>query len=350
MLRILLSKDWLASRDEILRRIADDVANERPGRILMVPELISHDTERRLCKVAGDTVSRFAEVLSFTRLASRVADMAGNSAVQCLDNGGRIVTMAAATRQLHSRLKVYASVETKPEFLSELVDVVDEFKRCCISSGDLMYAATQTEGTLAQKLEELALILETYNALCAQGRRDPRDQMTWCLEQLEDNDFAAKHVFYIDGFPDYTRQNLAILEHLIRESSMVTVGINCDSLDSNALAFEKAADTAAQLIRCAKQAGIPVEIQNLDGRDDGLMRMCNALFQGQLPDAELLAGKVTAVSADSVQAEVHSAADYVMELVRNGSRYRDISIVCGDMGAYENTLGMIFRRRGKLKK
>ena len=346
MLRILLSKDWLASRDEILRRIADDVANERPGRILMVPELISHDTERRLCKVAGDTVSRFAEVLSFTRLASRVADMAGNSAVQCLDNGGRIVTMAAATRQLHSRLKVYASVETKPEFLSELVDVVDEFKRCCISSGDLMYAATQTEGTLAQKLEELALILETYNALCAQGRRDPRDQMTWCLEQLEDNDFAAKHVFYIDGFPDYTRQNLAILEHLIRESSMVTVGINCDSLDSNALAFEKAADTAAQLIRCAKQAGIPVEIQNLDGRDDGLMRMCNALFQGQLPDAELLAGKVTAVSADSVQAEVHSAADYVMELVRNGSRYRDISIVCGDMGAYENTLGMIFRRRG----
>ena len=346
MLRILLSKDWIACRDEILNRIESDVANELPGRILMVPELISHDTERRLCKVAGDTVSRFAEVLSFPRLASRVADMAGNSAVQCLDNGGRIVTMAAATRQLHSRLKVYASVETKPEFLAELVDAVDEFNRCCISSGDLMYAASQTEGTLAQKLEELALILETYDALCAQGRRDPRDQMTWCLEQLEDNDFAAKHVFYIDGFPDYTRQNLAILEHLIQESSMVTVGVNCDCLDSNALAFEKAADTAAQLIGCAKRSGIPVEIQTLDGRDDGLIRMCNALFQGQLPAAEILKGRVSAVSADSVQAEVHSAADHVMELVRNGNRYRDISIVCGDMGAYENALGMIFRRRG----
>ena len=345
MLRILLSKDWIACRNEIMTRISEDVTDELPGRILMVPELISHDTERRLCKVAGDTVSRFAEVLSFPRLASRVADRAGSGAVQCLDNGGRIVTMAAVTRQLHSRLKAYASVETKPEFLSELVDAVDEFKRCCITSADLMYASSKTEGTLAQKLEELALILEGYDALCAQGRRDPRDQMTWCLHQLQEDNFAGEHVFYIDGFPDYTRQHLAILEHLIQNSPMVTVGINCDVLDSNALAFEKAADTASQLIRCAKNAGIAVEIQTLDGRNDGLQKLCCALFQGKMPDKSELEGRVRAVYADSVQTEVHAAADAVMQLVKSGCRYRDISIVCGDMGTYENVLRMIFKRR-----
>ena len=251
MLKIILSTDWVTCGNEILSRIAEDVAQQRPGRILMVPELISYDTERRLCKTAGDTASRFAEVLSFPRLASRVADRVGNCAIRCLDDGGRIVAMAAATRALHSELKSYASVETKPEFLKELVDAVDEFKRCCISSQDLKEAALRTEGTLAQKLSELALILESYDALCAQGLRDPRDQMTWCLEQLQEDDFASEHVFYIEGFPDFTRQHLAILEHLIQKSAMVTIGLTCDRLDSDALAFEKAADTAAQRGFCA---------------------------------------------------------------------------------------------------
>ena len=74
MLHLLLGTDWTANRDEVMKRIAADVAGRRGNRILMVPELISHETERRLCAAAGDTASRYAEVLSFTRLCSRVND------------------------------------------------------------------------------------------------------------------------------------------------------------------------------------------------------------------------------------------------------------------------------------
>ncbi len=346
MLRLILTKDWVSGRKEILSRIAQDVEQEQSGRILIVPELISHDTERRLCKAAGDTASRFAEVLSFPRLASRVAEYVGGEKNECLDNGGRIVAMAAATRQLHSRLKVYAAVETKPEFLKELVDTVDEMKRCCISAADLKAASEKTTGTLAQKLEELSLVLEAYDALCAQGRRDPRDRMTWCLEQLEDSNFASEHVFYIDGFPDFTRQHLAILEHLIRESPMVTVCLNCDSVQSKALAFEKAGDTASQLYRCGKNAGVAVEIQYLEPRNHALQDLCEGLFQGSMPTQEQLSGCITAAFADSVHNEIHGAAQQVLKLVQQGCRYRDISIVCADMGAYEDSLEMIFARYG----
>ena len=207
MLTLLLGQDWTANRDAILQRISKDVSLKKSGRVLIVPELISHDTERRLCAWAGDTASRFAEVLTFTRLAKRVSDAVGLGARECLDNGGRLVAMASASRQLHSKLKAYAAVETRPEFLTGLIDAVDEFKRCCIEPEDLMAASKISEGSLAQKLEELSLLLEAYNSLCARGKRDPRDQMTWLLEQLEDSTFAAEHVFYIDGFPDFTRQH-----------------------------------------------------------------------------------------------------------------------------------------------
>ena len=153
MLTLLLSKDWVAGREAVLRRIAQDVREKKAGRVLLVPELISHDMERRLCAAAGDTASRFAEVLSFTRLASRVADSVGSAAKECLDAGGRVVAMAAAARQLHSRLKAYASLQTKPEFLEGLVDAVDEFKPCCISPEDLRLAYQRSEGEFAKKLE-----------------------------------------------------------------------------------------------------------------------------------------------------------------------------------------------------
>ena len=211
MLELIIGRDWTANSDAILARVADDVRHRRGGRILLVPELISHDMERRLCAAAGDQASRYAEVLSFTRLARRVSDAVGHAPMDCLDNGGRVVAMAAAARQLHSRLKAYAAVETKPEFLTQLVNAVDEFKRCCITSEQLMEASRRCEGALAQKLEELSLLMEAYDALCQLGKRDPRDQMNWVLEELEDSDFAQNRVFYIDGFPDFTGQHMAIL-------------------------------------------------------------------------------------------------------------------------------------------
>ena len=99
MLTLLLGTDWTANRKEILNRISIDVRRKKEGRILMVPELISHETERRLCAAAGDTASRYAEVLSFTRLARRVSDFTGIPPEQCLDNGGRVVAMAVSARQ-----------------------------------------------------------------------------------------------------------------------------------------------------------------------------------------------------------------------------------------------------------
>ena len=344
MLTLLIGTDWTANRQEILNRISMDVGRKKGGRILMVPELISHDTERRLCAAAGDTASRYAEVLSFTRLARRVSDSVGNAAMECLDNGGRVVAMAAAARALTGKLKAYASVETKPEFLSGLIDAVDEFKRCCISSTTLMNTSRLLSGSFAQKLEELALLMEGYDALCAHGKRDPRDQMSWCLEELEDSEFAKNHVFYIDGFPDYTRQHLDILAHLIAESPSVTVSLNCDSVGSKLMAFEKAGETAKQILDCARKANVPYEVVEVKGEQD-LSNVSLKLFQGTIEKGSEK-DHLECFLAESPYMEAMGAAEQVMELVRSGCRFRDINLVCTDMNTYAPLVSQVFRRFG----
>ena len=281
MLTLVYGADWTANRDYILNMLAHDVSERRANRILLVPELISHDTERRLCAVAGDTCSRYAEVMSFSRLTSRICEWAGCGMQECLDNGGRLVAMAAAARQLHSKLKVYACVETKPEFLTELVDAVDEFKRCCITAHDLIAASKQTESIFAQKLEELSLLFEAYDAICQQGKRDPRDQLLWGLEQLQDCDFAQQHVFYIDGFPDFTMQNMAVIDHLIAYAPHVVVSMHCDRPGSDRLAFSKAGDTASKLLRMASQSGTKINTHYVETADTVVSNICNRLFDVQ---------------------------------------------------------------------
>ena len=345
MLTLLLCRDQSQGTNAILSRISADIAAKKPNCILMVPELISHDMERRLCKTAGDTASRFAQVLSFSRLASRVAEEMGSCAEEFLDNGGRIVVMAAAARQVQSKLKAYAAMANKPEFLTELVDAIDEFKRCCIGPQELMAASAMLEGSFAQKLEELSLLMESYNALCAQGKRDPRDQMNWVLDQLEDCDFAQRHTFYIDGFPDFTRQHMAILEHLIRNAPNVTVCLTCDKPGSYALSFEKAGQTAQEILKLAKHAGVDTKIVHLQ-QDDGLLsRVREGIFEGKMPELELNSD-VKLIRANSVHQACMAAAEQVRSIVRSGGRYRDVMVVCPDPASFRAQLRLVFRRCG----
>ncbi len=345
MLEILYGTDWVANRDAIFHRICDDISNRRGNRILMVPELTSHDAEKRLCQLAGDTASRYAEVLTFTRLASRVADAAGHGAISCMDNGGRIVAMASAARQLHSKLKAYASVETKPEFLISLVDAVDEFKRCCISGEDLMTASKNTTGSLAQKLEELSLLLQTYDMICHRGKRDPRDQMTWLLEQLEDSTFGEEHTFYIDAFPDFTRQHMAILEYLIRVCPNVVISLNCDRPGTDTPGFEIPGATASDLISCAKRHGVAFELHNIPAARSELSAVKERLLSGGAENI-CQADRLKVYRTGSVYQECVAAAQQIVKLLHTGVRYRDIGVVCAEQDAYTSILEMSFHRCG----
>lgn len=346
MLTLVLGRDWTANRDQILYMIAQDVKAEKPGRILLVPELISHDMERRMAAAAGETASRFAQVLSFSRLARRVSEMVGSASAECLDNGGRIVAMASAARQLSGELRYFASMETKPEFLMDLVDAVDEFKRCCISAEDLRAASQKSEGSFAQKLKELSLLMDAYDGLCQHGKRDPRDQMTWVLEMMEDMDFLQDHVFYVDGFPDFTRQHMAVLELLLRRCGNVIVSLNCDCVDTKELAFEKAAQTARELIACANRAGVKVQFCSPEESQHPLCKVRQGLFQGKTDYDPALKDKLHLIRTESVYLECQAVAEAILEKVASGDRYRDFALVCADMEAYRRTLQLVFRKCG----
>jgi ATP-dependent helicase/nuclease subunit B len=306
-------------------------------RIVIVPEQLSHQTEWSLSELCGDQVSFVSEVLSFTRLYSRVCSICGGGARAILDQGGRILTARLALSSVLSQLKVFASAAGKAEFLSSVVSMIDEFKSYDVSPSQLMEASRKATGLFSEKLRELSLILGAYEAVSAQGAADPRDQLTLLKNKLRDGDYAKERYFFVDGFTDFSAQELGVLRELLRQSQNMTVTVPCDSLEGEDSLFAPGRETANRLKALAQELGQPVEIvYTMEKRQlpPELTYLEENLFSyGAMP----YAGKTTYISVSSqetVLEECRRCGAVLRQHAMEGMRFREMAICVGDEKQY----------------
>ena len=138
MLKLILGRARTGKTTELLQRVAGE--GKRRPQVILVPEQVSHDMERRLCAQCGPEASRYGEILSFTRLAQRVFTQGGGLAVPQLDAGGRLLLMSQAVAAVGGSLKVYARPSRKAAFLEQLLATADELKSYCVRPEELLSA------------------------------------------------------------------------------------------------------------------------------------------------------------------------------------------------------------------
>lgn len=346
MLTILTGPDRMELTNVVLRQLREATLAERAGQILIVPEQFSHAAERNLCAFCGDTVSRFAEVLSFSRLSDRLAACHGGAARAYLDKGGQLLTMALAAEQVSARIKLFAPVLRKSDFLSDMVRVVTEFQSYCLLPTQLKNAAEQETGLFAQKLEELSTLYEAYLAVCANGKADPADKLLRLIDELAEEPWAKGKVFYLDGFSDFTGAEFAVLESLLLHGDHVVLTL-CTGVPGTAMEQQRL-DMLRLLYRTAAKWEISCRTQTVESyarRDAALQKFLTGLFSNQETGA-FKADSVHLCVYSSVEEECRGAVQHVRTLLSQGARCRDISIACTNMMLYEAPLTAAFRSAG----
>ena len=88
MLRLILGRAGSGKTAAVMEEIRDAVREHRGGRILLVPEQYSHEAERELCAVCGDSLSLYGEVFSFSGMARRGRDLAGQGRASAVHVAG----------------------------------------------------------------------------------------------------------------------------------------------------------------------------------------------------------------------------------------------------------------------
>ena len=213
MLTLLYARAGQEIRRELLERLGASPAQRR---LLLVPEQYSHESERAMCQVLGNGASRTCEVLSFTRLAGRLREVAGGGAAPVLDGGGRMLLMYAALRQCAPQLRIYRSPSRKPAFLTHVLATIDECKSCCVQPQQLLEAGEELGGQQGDKWRDIGLLYAAYEALAAQGAADPRNRLDVLAQQLTETGWAQGKEIAVFGFTDFTPQEEQVLEQIGR--------------------------------------------------------------------------------------------------------------------------------------
>lgn len=345
MLHFLLDADRLKNTDELIGCICARAKEGTTGQVLIVPEQYSHAAERALCAAGGDTISRYAEVLSFTRLASRLFSLYGGVCEEYLDKGGRLLSVYLAAEQVRPRLKYYAAVSTKPEFLQRLGAAMEEFLSYCLPPEALREASRRVSGQFAQKLEELSLLYESYLSVCKNGRSDPVTRLERLRMLLQQTDYASEHIFYLDGFTDFTAAEQGVLTELLRRAPEVHIALCTDG--SGKSVFRAASETMKELKKQAARWNVQTVTEHplcTSSRSQTLCGWLDGLFAPARQPETGAAGTLLLHHAASAEQECAYAARRVRQLLQEGCRCREIGIALSDRAAYEPVLRVLLTR------
>ncbi len=231
--------------------------------LLIVPEQFSFASERAILTSLGTRDAQRIEVLSFTRLADYVGRSLGGLAHDFADDGTKIIIMLRALEGIRDELQFYASHVESVALARELISLVSEFKKECITPQMLREAAEKTDiKTLRSKLRELALIYTAYTSLF-ENKYDDTDSIPDKLcDTLSANNFFSGHTIVIDAFKGFTAQEFEIIKHLTRQAENVYITLCTEDIYGKdpSMIWDAVNETGKRLARIAKDEGVSVAV------------------------------------------------------------------------------------------
>ena len=349
MLELVLGRYGSGKTQHLYTQIKEKIDLGIGDLVLLVPEQYSHAAERELAKLLGPKSNMFVEVLSFKRLSNRVENELGGAAKKSLDEGGRILAMRLALEAVHPQLKLYKSINRKPEFLSSLLDTLDELKQHTIDPPHLLDLAIHVEGKLQDKLHDLAYLLAAYTRIS--GRLDPRDKLTKLADSIENSSFTRSH-FFIDGFSDFTAQESLVLRKLLRFGASISLSLTCGGLWDDSPIFKAPVHTAKFFKDFSENLGKTVTLTHCT-QENKAPKALTQIEKYLFSNAPLESLPTTTqeglhlFSAQNPLDECKQAAAYVAYLVREkGYRYWDIAVSVRGFTDYEHMLESTFSYYG----
>lgn len=349
MLTLIIGRGKTGKTYRLLERVKNCPGMNMAQRIVIVPEQLSHSTERRLSALCGDEISFVSEVLSFTRLYNRVCSIYGGGARNTLDTTGRILTAKLALDSIRHRLKVFAAASGRSEFLGNMVEMIDELKRYEITPQILLETAGKSQGIFAEKLSEIALILSAYEALTATGAFDPRDHLSLLVGILQEGGYARGRSFFVDGFTDFSTQEIHVLSQLLQDSDDMTVTVPCDDLTGSDPLFNPGRETAQRLIQMAESCGKRVQVIHAD-YERPLPEALTYLEKHLLDyGAEPYEGNADCITLGEFQdrlSECRRCGAVLKKQAMEGMRYRDMTVAACDEAGYGGLMEAVFRTMG----
>ncbi len=342
MLRLLLGAAGSGKTKRVCEEIRDRM-DERSGMVLLTPEQQSHRAERYLAAVCGPRLSLCGEVLSFTRMYNRAAVELGGLADPLPDRGGRLLMMALALEDVGPRLRCFGERSRRADFLRRLLSTAEELQSSMTTPEELLSAAEKASGAMRDKLTDMALLLEAWEAVQTRLLGDCRDAAARLADGIADCTVGVGGV-WADGFTDFTARELAVLEGILRRGTELTVALTLGEGEEDR--FRVTEGCFRSLMDMARRLGAETRVERLpDPEADPIRRLAENLDHYDAPPFPAEDGSLELCRMDSFSGECRWAAARIREMMMDDEslRFADFAVAVPGFGERRSVLASAFR-------
>lgn len=352
--------------NEIKSRIDNGV--EHPL-ILLVPEQFSLQAERNLAStmVAGGIIK--TEVLSFRRMAYRVFNEVGGITTSRINSAGKCIIVHKMLESLKDDLEIFSKSASQKGFVNTMCDMIAEFKRYNVTPDDLENTCSKLKDELLKKkLRELALIYSEYEKAINNNKyKDADDDLTILYEKLDKTNIFDGAEIWIDEFSGFTSQEYKIIGKLMQKALRVSICLCTDCLTEEMFGndaklsnvFSPVDNIYKKIMKMAVEFNVKVEPpiflneQMYRFKDSPeLEHLERYYFAFPYKKYEINAknsnrGDISIFTASNIYTEIEDTARHIISLCRDrGLRFRDITVVSGNLDMYEKFIRVIFDQYG----
>ena len=313
--------------------------------VFIVPEQFSFESERAILKALGDKTAQNVDVLSFTRLSDEVGRIVGGIAGRLLNECDKLVFIKQALNYVRDDLKLWRSYTDSVNFAKNILDAISELKLNAVMPKDLRNAAEKAEGSfLSEKLKDLALVYENYDAMLGEKFIDPIDSLTKLNLSLEKHAyFKDKHVFF-DSFKGFTGQQFRIVEKIISQAENVYFSFTNDYENKREFnIYSNIRKVVQRIENSAKKYNVNISDPIILGEpryNSNNLSAVEALISGKDITDTVKDDNVNIYACGTVSDEAEYVARTIKKLTReNNYRYRDIVIIARDEEIYREQIG-----------
>ncbi len=312
--------------------------------VLVAPEQYTHIAEHKLLGAIGSISPQSAEVTSFNKMITRMERDEGIANI--LSPMAKSIIMADILSD--AKLKYFDKASAQAGFSDVCLKLVGELKKYCISPLQLAEANENISNPrLKLKIEDICDIYSQYISRIAEKGFDSDDGASVLAERIAAGGEYGDTVFFFDEFTSFIPQELEIIKQLAIRAEDVYITLCTDGRDNTL--FAPIADTESKLRRMCREAGIefaqPVVLtgnkkhgRELAFLEKNLLPYPRAKYDDDCQDINIL-------SAANPYAEVEDAARRILRLCRDeGYRYRDIAVICSELGTYAPYIKPVFDR------
>jgi ATP-dependent helicase/nuclease subunit B len=315
--------------------------------ILIVAEQYTFEAEKALCSRLGGLLG--IQVLSFSRLCERVLQEQGN-ALPVIGGPGRRMILKKAALDRRQELKLFARVAESRGFVQRMDDIITRCKQSGATPEDLKRTAeTLPEGSqLRGKMEDIALLYGESEAFLRDRYLTESDLWDRAGEALPGS-FLTGIDLYVDGIDIPSRQMFRLIGRLLHVCRTVTVSLRADPDGRDTDLFGPDIRTWHKLQQTAEEAGslfFREDCRRDKRRTAELKHLEKHLFaqeENVFPDP---APAIVLWSSSDREEEAERCAQEVLDLVRQGYRYRDVAVMVTDAGGYVSRVRRAFARKG----